>query len=167
MHSTPRQQKIFSQRREPFNALKVMLMEGTSKKINSNIPEILKKYKTIAVVGISDKPERDSYRVAQFMLSRGYTVYPINPAVKEVLGLPAYPSLTALPHLVELVDIFRKSEYVLPIVEEAIQKGARAIWMQIGVINSTATQKALDAGLEVVMDRCWKVEYLNHFSINT
>lgn len=140
-------------------------MEGKLKIVNRNIPEILKRYKTIAVVGISDKPERDSYRIAQFMLSRGYTVYPINPTVKQVLGHPAYPSLSALPHPVELVDIFRKSEYVLPIVEEAIQKGAHAIWMQICVVNSAAAEKALKAGLDVVMDRCWMVEYLNHFSI--
>jgi hypothetical protein len=138
-------------------------MDDIVKKLNTNIPEILKKYTRIAVVGISDKPDRDSYRIAKFMLERGNTVYPVNPNCKEVFGLTCYSSLLEIPHLVELVDIFRKSEFVMPVVEEAIQVGAKAIWMQYGVIDPAAARKALQAGLEVVMDRCWKQEYLNHF----
>jgi predicted CoA-binding protein len=133
------------------------------KKLNTNIPEILKKYKKIVVVGISDKSERDSYRVAKFMLEKGYTIYPVNPNFQEIFGLRCYSSLPEIPQPVELVDIFRKSEFVLPIVEEAIQIGVKAVWMQYGVINPAAAQKALQAGLEVVMDRCWKQEYQNYF----
>ena len=131
--------------------------------INRNIPEILRKYKKIAVVGVSDKPYRDSHRVARFMLDHGYQVFPVNPTLKEVLGLKCYPSVLDIPEEIELVDIFRRPEFVGPIVDQAIEKGARAVWMQLGVVNEEAAQKALAAGLEVVMDHCWKIEYLNHF----
>ena len=147
-------------RRESFTEL---AMNEIEKKINTNIPEILKKYTKIAVVGISDKPERDSYRIAKFMLLQGNTIYPVNPNCQEVLDLKCYSSLSEIPQPVELVDIFRKSEFVMPIVEEAIRIGARAIWMQYGVIDPAAARKALQAGLEVVMDRCWKQEYQNYF----
>ena len=138
-------------------------MNEVEKKLNTNIPEILKKYTRIAVVGISDKPGRDSYRIAKFMLEKGNTVYPVNPNYREVLGLNCYSSLREISQPVELVDIFRKSEFVMPVVEEAIQVGAKAIWMQYGVVDPAAAQKALQAGLEVVMDRCWKQEYQNYF----
>ncbi len=131
--------------------------------INRNIPEILRKYKKIAVVGVSDKPYRDSHRVARFMLDHGYQVFPVNPTLKEVLGLKCYPSVLDIPEEIELVDIFRRPEFVGPIVDQAIEKGAKAVWMQLGVVNEEAAQKALAAGLEVVMDHCWKIEYLNHF----
>ncbi len=133
-----------------------------SLKINSTISDILENYKKIAVVGLSDNPARDSHGIARFMLSHGYQVYPVNPNYTEVLGRPCYPSLLHIPETIELVDIFRKPEAVVPVVDEAIQIGAKAIWMQLGVINPEAAQKALDAGLEVVMNRCWKVEYYNY-----
>jgi predicted CoA-binding protein len=138
-------------------------MNGIEKKLNTNIPEILKKYTKIAVVGISDKPGRDSYRIAKFMLDQGNTIFPVNPNCQEVLGLKCYSSLSEISQPVELVDIFRKSEFVMPIVEEAIRIGASAIWMQYGVVDLAAARKALQAGLEVVMDRCWKQEYQNYF----
>jgi len=132
-------------------------------RLNQNIPAILKKYRKIAVVGVSDKPYRDSHIVARFMMNHGYEVFPVNPNLDSVLGVKCYPSLLEIPEKVELVDIFRRSEFVEPIVEEAIQIGARAVWMQLGVANEKAAQKALNAGLEVVMNHCWKIEYMNYF----
>ena len=106
-----------------------LAMKEIEKKLNANIPEIFKKYKKIAVVGISDRPERDSYQVAKFMLQAGYTIYPVNPNYQEIFGLKCYASLSEIQQPVELVDIFRKSEFVLPVVEEAILRGIRAVWM--------------------------------------
>ena len=119
------------------------------------------KHKTIAVVGLSDKPERASYDVASYLLSQGYRIIPVNPNIKEWKGIKAYPSLSAIPKdiRIDVVDIFRRSEFVPPIVDEAITIGAKAIWMQLGVINEEAAEKARSAGLEVVMDRCMKVEH--------
>ena len=134
-------------------------------KINSHIKEILQNYKSIAVVGLSDKPYRDSYAVAKFMINQGYNVFPVNPTVETVLNIKSYPDLRAIEEKVELVDIFRKSEQVEPIIDQAIEIGAKAVWMQLGVSNFDAASKALDAGLQVVMDRCWKIEYGNYFGI--
>jgi predicted CoA-binding protein len=132
-------------------------------KINQDIEEILKNYKRIAVVGVSNKPERDSHDIAKFMISKNYRVYPVNPNYQKVFDIPCYKDLTEIPEPVDLVDIFRKSEFVEPIVDEAIEMGAKAIWMQLGVINHKAAEKALRAGIKVVMDRCWKIEYIAHF----
>jgi predicted CoA-binding protein len=127
--------------------------------INKDIPKILKELKKIAVVGISDKSLRDSYMVANFMMNKGYQVFPVNPNYEKVLGKKCYPSLLQIEEKVELVDIFRKSEYVIPVVKEAIHIGAKAVWLQLGVINEDAVKLALDAGLMVVMNHCWKQEY--------
>jgi hypothetical protein len=124
-----------------------------------DIDEILKSCRTIAVVGLSSNPSRPSYRVAGYMQAQGYRIIPINPNETNVLGEPAYPSLASVPGTVDLVDIFRKSEDVLPIVEEAIARGAKAIWMQEGVVNEAAAARAGQAGLPVVMDRCWRKEH--------
>ena len=124
-----------------------------------DIDEILKSCRTIAVVGLSSNPARPSYRVAGYMQAQGYRVIPVNPNERNVHGEPSYPSLAAVPCPVDLVDIFRKSEDVLPIVEEAIARGAKAIWMQEGVVNEAAAARASQAGLLVVMDRCWRKEY--------
>jgi len=132
------------------------------KEINQNIPGILEQHKRIAVVGLSDSPSRPSYGVARAMQMNGYQVIPVNPAVEETLGEKSYASLLDIPGEVDLVDIFRRPEHVDEIVDQAIRKGAKAVWMQLGVINNAAAQKALQAGLEVVMDRCWKIEYLKH-----
>lgn len=127
--------------------------------INKNIQEILRNYKKIAVVGISNNPDRDSHAVAKFMLARNYQIFPVNPNYNEVLGLKCFSELKDIPEKIDLVDIFRRSEFVEPIVEQAMEIGAKAIWMQLGVVNEKAAQAALAAGLEVVMNRCWKIEY--------
>ena len=123
------------------------------------IDEILRNCRTIAVVGLSSNPARASYRVASYMQAQGYRVIPVNPNETIVLGEPAFPSLASVPCTIDLVDIFRKSEDVLPIVDEAIARGAKAIWMQEGVVNEAATARAEEAGLPVVMNRCWRKEH--------
>jgi predicted CoA-binding protein len=123
------------------------------------IDKILRDCGTIAVVGLSSNPARSSYRVAAYMQSQGCRVIPVNPNETHVLGEPAYPSLAAVPATIDLVNIFRKSEEVLPIVEEAVARGAKAVWMQEGVINEQAAIRAREAGLLVVMDRCWLKEH--------
>jgi predicted CoA-binding protein len=123
------------------------------------IRKILSECRSIAVVGASSNPARASNHVAAYMKARGYRVIPVNPNEQTVIGEPAYPSLTGVPGSIDLVDIFRKSEDVLPIVQEAIARGAKAVWMQEGVINEAAAQLARKAGLAVVMDRCWLKEH--------
>jgi predicted CoA-binding protein len=127
--------------------------------VNDNIAQILENYKRIAVVGISKKPERAGYRIPKFLQEHGYELFPVNPGLDEVMGEKCYPSLLEIPEQIDVVDIFRRSEFVDAIVDEAIRKGAKVIWMQTGIINEKAAQKALDAGLQVVMDRCMKTEY--------
>ena len=122
------------------------------------IDEILRKCRTIAVVGLSSNPARPSYHVAAYMKSQGYRVIPVNPNETNVLGETAYPSLFAVPGPIDLVNIFRKSEDVLPIVEEAIAHGVKAIWMQEGISNEQAAVRARESGLLVLMDRCWLKE---------
>lgn len=119
------------------------------------IRKVLTECRTIAVVGASSNPARASNHVAAYMKAQGYRVIPVNPNEQTVVGEPAYPSLTAVPGPVDLVDIFRRSEDVLPIVQEAIARGVKAVWLQEGVINEPAAQLAREAGLAVVMDRCW------------
>ena len=122
------------------------------------IDEILRDCRTIAVVGLSSNPARPSYHVAAYMKSQGYRVIPVNPNETNVLSETAYPSLVAVPGAIDLVNIFRKSEDVLPIVEEAIVHGVKAIWMQEGISNEQAAVRARESGLLVVMDRCWLKE---------
>ena len=125
------------------------------------IRTLLNSAKTIAVVGLSDKQERPSYGVAEYLLAHGYKIIPVNPMIKEWKGLASYPNLSAIPKTerIDIVDIFRKSEDVGPIVDEAILVGAKAVWMQLGVINEEAAAKAKSAGLAVVMDKCIKIEH--------
>jgi predicted CoA-binding protein len=115
--------------------------------------------KRIAVVGLSSDPMRDSYRVARYLQQHGYDITPVNPTETEVLGVKACPSLLDLPEPPEVVDVFRRSEFVSEIVDQAIQIGAKAVWLQFGVIDYEATRRAREAGLLVVMDRCMKVEH--------
>lgn len=134
---------------------------------------VLAQTRTIAVVGLSAKWNRPSFFAAQYMQQRGYTIIPVNPAYDTVLGQTCYPSLRDIPGPVDMVDCFRKPEDLLPIVDDAIAIGARSLWLQLGVINHEAVARAEAAGLEVVMDRCVKIEYarlfggLGWFGVNT
>ena len=123
------------------------------------IKKILTESKTIAVVGLSPKEDRPSYRVATYLKSQGYRIIPVNPNAQEILGEKSYPDLRSIPGKIDVVDIFRKSEDVPPIVDEAIQAGAKAVWMQEDIVNEPAAQKARSAGLLVVMDRCMLKEH--------
>jgi predicted CoA-binding protein len=118
------------------------------------IGELLAKTKTIAVVGLSSDPMRPSYGVSQYMQRNGYRIIPVNPSEKEVLGELAFPRLSDVPEKIDLVDVFRRPEFVPEIVDEAIRLKIPAIWLQEGVIHEPAAQKARDAGMFVVMDRC-------------
>lgn len=124
-----------------------------------NTEKILKQYHTIAVVGASPDPTRASHRVFEYLAGHGYRAFPVNPTVRDVGGKVSYRSLGAIPEQVEVVDIFRKSEDVPAIVDEAIKVGAKAIWMQEGVINKAAAAKAEAAGMLVVMDKCMMKEH--------
>jgi predicted CoA-binding protein len=115
---------------------------------------ILRDYRRVAVVGISDRPHRDSYRVAAYLAQAGYAIIPVNPNVTQVLGERCWPTLDDAPKPIEVVDVFRRSELVEPVVDAAIRVGAKAVWMQDGVVNEAAAAKARAAGLLVVMDRC-------------
>jgi uncharacterized protein len=115
--------------------------------------------RNIAVVGLSDNPARPSFGVARYLQQQGYRVFPVNPNVGEVLGEPAYPDLISIPDAVDLVNIFRRSDKVAPTVDEAITKGVQTIWMQIGVVDEAAAERARQAGITVIMDRCMKVEH--------
>ena len=126
---------------------------------DNDIRSILSSSKTIAVVGASPKPWRDSGSIAQFLIDRGYKVYPVNPKYKEVLGQKCYPDLKGLPEKIDIVDIFRKSEEVEPIIDEAIAIGAKVVWMQLGVVNARAAEKAELAGMQVIMDRCIAIDH--------
>ncbi|PKB80774.1 MAG: CoA-binding protein [SAR202 cluster bacterium Io17-Chloro-G9] len=114
--------------------------------------EQLRNSKTIAVVGLSDNPDRDSHRVSKYMQSQGYRIIPVNPMIKETLGEKSYPDLKSVPENIDMVDVFRRSELVPPVVEEAIEVGVKYIWMQDGVIDEVSKAKAEAAGIPVVMD---------------
>lgn len=120
----------------------------------ATIPELLRSAKTIAVVGLSNNTFRPSYGVSQYMQHAGYRIIPVNPLETEVLGEKAYPRLEDVPEHIDIVDVFRRSEYVPEIVDSAIRVGAGAVWMQEGVADEAASEKARQAGLAVVMDRC-------------
>jgi predicted CoA-binding protein len=128
-----------------------------------SIKEILETYKTIAVVGLSSQTWRASYSVSRYMQSVGYRIIPVNPRETEVLGEKAYATLDDVPEPFEIVDIFRRPEYVPEIVEAAIRRNARVIWMQLGVGNEVAAARARAAGLEVVMERCILQDHMANF----
>jgi predicted CoA-binding protein len=125
--------------------------------------KILTEYSTVAIVGVSADPERPSNRVARYLDGHGFHIIPVNPSIKELLGKRSYPDLTSIPETVEVVDIFRKSADVEPVVDEAIKIGAKVVWMQEGVINKKAADKAKKAGLLVVMDKCMRKEHIRLF----
>lgn len=128
------------------------------------IKTILQNSKTIAVVGISDKEYKPSYSVARYLIANNYTIYPVNPNLSQVLERECFNNLRAIKEPVDIVNIFRQTEYVLPIVEEAILIGAKTIWMQLGIINKEAAALAGEAGLTVIMDHCIKIEHNRIFN---
>ncbi|KAB7623720.1 CoA-binding protein [Alkalilimnicola sp. S0819] len=135
--------------------------------------EILHRYRRVAVVGLSANWYRPSFFAAKYLIDHGYEVLPVNPAYAEVLGRRCYPDLRQVPGRVEVVDIFRRAEEVPALVEQAIEIGAKVVWMQLGVVHEEAAERARGAGLQVVMDRCMKIEYarlfggLNFIGVNT
>ncbi len=128
---------------------------------SDEVRAILTTARTVAVVGLSDKPDRESYRVASYLQRHGYRIIPVNPNATTVLGEKAYARLSEVPEAVDVVDIFRRPEAVPAIVEEAIARGARVIWMQEGIANNAAADRARAAGLQVVMNKCMLKEHRN------
>jgi len=127
---------------------------------DARIQTLLGSLRRIAVVGLSPKPDRASHGVTRFLIDQGFEVVGVNPGHEEILGLPVYPSLADVPGPVDLVDIFRRSDQVAPIVDEAIARGDGAIWMQEGVVDEESAARARTSGLPVVMDRCLYKEWL-------
>lgn len=138
--------------------MKLLLPYGSPASADT-IFDILTKYKTIAVVGLSSNPTRPSYGVTEYMQSAGYQIIPVNPNETDVLGEPSYASLEDVPQKIEIVNIFRRPEEIPPVVDAAIRAGAKVIWMQLGIANQAAAEKAQAAGLTVVMDACILVEH--------
>jgi len=138
-----------------------------------SLRRILTENKRVAIVGLSDDWSRPSNFVGKYLLEHGFEVVPVNPKYEEILGQKCYPDLKSIPTAVDIVDLFQRSERVPPFVDDAIAIGAKVVWMQLGIVHEEAAQKARDAGLEVVMDRCIKIEYarlfggLNTIGVNT
>ncbi len=125
----------------------------------SAIEKLLKEITSVAVVGLSPKENRPSNMVARYLMDAGYTIYPVNPGHSEILGEVCYPDLLSVPHKVDIVNIFRKSEDVLPVVEDAVAIGAQAVWMQQGISSDSGAELARSKGIFVVMDRCIKIDH--------
>lgn len=139
----------------------------------NTLRRVLDESQTIAIVGLSDKPHRPSYFVGKYLLDHGYTVIPVNPSVQQVLGQASYPTLAEIPVPVDMVDCFRRSEQMPDLARAAVSIQARVLWMQLGVVSQQASDIARAGGLEVVMDRCTKIEHarlfggLNWAGVNT
>jgi len=138
--------------------MRVLLPDGANATADP-ILEILGKYKTIAVVGLTSNPARPSYEVTAYMQSAGYRIIPVNPNEREVLGEKSYARLEDVPEKIEIVDVFRRAEDVPPVVESAIRVGAKVVWMQLGIENAEAAERARVAGLTVVEDACIFIEH--------
>jgi uncharacterized protein len=121
--------------------------------------DILLSTKTIASVGLSSNTEKESYWIVSYLKDQGYHVIPVNPTATEILGEKAYPNLESVPEKIDVVQVFRKSEDVPPVVEDAIKVGAKVVWMQEGIVNEAAAQRAQEAGLQVVMDACMRATH--------
>ena len=121
---------------------------------------LLQETKVIAVVGLSDRPSRPSYDVSRYMQAHGYKIIPVNPSCTEILGEKCYPDLKSIPVPVDMVNVFRKSEDCLPVAKDAVAIGAKSLWLQLGVINDEAHDHAQVHGLQVVMDKCLKIEHM-------
>lgn len=130
---------------------------------DDEIKQILSTAKVIAVVGLSTKPDQESYKVADYLKKQGYQIIPVNPNITETLGEKSYPDLQSIPEKIDVVDIFRKAEAIPAIVDAAIQIGAKVIWMQEGIVNNTAAAKAHNAGLKVVMNKCMMKQHKSIF----
>lgn len=129
---------------------------------NTQIRELLKKSKTLAIVGVSNKPDRPSYGVAQYLLENShYTIFLVNPMLETALGEKVYHSLSEIPEHIDLVDVFRKPTDCVEVLKEAIAVGADAIWLQLGITSPEVLARGTESGLSVVMDRCLKVDYSN------
>ena len=124
--------------------------------------DLLRKARVIAVVGHSDDPTRTSYRIAHFMREVGYKVYPVNPTVDSIDGEHSYPSLADIPEPIDIVNVFRRSEYLSGVVDDAAAVGAKLVWAQLGIHDSEAVRKALAAGMDIVTNTCIKVSYLEY-----
>ena len=121
--------------------------------------DILLSTRTIASVGLSSNPAKESYGIVQYLKSQGYRVIPVNPTADQILGEKSYPDLESIPEKIDVVQVFRKPEDVPPVVESAIKVGAKTVWMQEGIVNEEAAQKAREAGLQVVMDACMRATH--------
>jgi len=126
---------------------------------DKEMKEILLSIKTIASVGLSSNQEKDSFWIVSYLQEQGYRIIPVNPTATEILGEKVYPNLEAIPDKVDVVQVFRKSEDVPPVVDSAIKIGAKVVWMQAGIVNAEAAQKAREAGLQVVMDACMRMTH--------
>ena len=131
--------------------------------LSTRTRDLLTCYRRIAMVGVSGNSTRASYRAMVHMMSKGYTIYPVNPSYDEILGVKCYQSLLDIKQPIDIVDIFRRPDMVLPLISETLEVGAKVFWMQIGVINEEAARQAEEAGLEVVMDRCVKIEHCRFY----
>lgn len=127
---------------------------------SEKVKTILETLRTIAVVGLSPKPQRDSHQVAEYLKTQGYKIVPVNPGQKEILGEKCYRDLKAIPFSIDIVDIFRRPEHIPAVVDDAIQIGAKAIWMQLGIVHNGAALKARNAGIDVIMNKCIKIELM-------
>ena len=138
-----------------------------------DLRRILNDYKRVAIVGLSADWSRPSNFAAKYLIDHGFEVTPVNPKYDEILGQKCYPDLESIPTPIDIVDLFQRVDRIPPFVDQAIKIGAKVVWMQLGIIHEEAAQKARDAGLEVVMDRCMKIEYarlfggLNTIGVNT
>jgi predicted CoA-binding protein len=130
---------------------------------DARLREMLEEARVIAVVGHSDKPHRTSYSIAQYLRRAGYKVYPVNPTVAEIDGERSYASLAEVPEAIDIVDVFRRSEYLEGVVEDAILAKAKAVWGQLGVLSEAAVQRAKEGEMDLVMDRCIKIEHQRLF----
>ena len=131
--------------------------------LDETIRSILTEYNRVAVVGVSDNPARASHNIAKYLINQGFTVIPVNPGLPEFFGLRCYPDLLSAPGPIEIVDIFRRVEFIPEIVDQAIKIGAKAVWMQSGLVDEASAERARSAGLKVVMDHCIMVEHRSRF----
>ncbi len=131
---------------------------------DAEVRAILENNRVIAVVGLSPEPDKDSHRVARYLQEHGYRIVPVNPKADEILGQKSYANLKEIPFPVDVVDIFRKIEAIPAVVEEAITIGAKVVWMQLGLAENQSARKATAAGLQVVMNKCMKIEHIRYFS---